>query len=731
MSHRDAQTDGGVSKKLFCGICEASCGLVATVVGGEVVKLRPDPEHPNSRGFACSKGIAFPAVRVDPDRVLQPLRREPDGSFAPVSWDVALDDIGRRLRAVIKSHGRESIGVYLGNPNGWNYGAFLSLIGLCAALKTKHFYGATSVDINNYWAVGQLLYGNNLANPVPDLHRTDFFLCIGANPVISHGSMINVGRVRETMLGIVERGGRVVVVDPRRTETAELFEHLPIRPSGDVWLLAAMLKVIFDERLHDRRALEQMTRGHETLPMLVRGIDLDRAARETGIPVERITNLARDFAAAPSASVYGRCGASLGPYATLAKYLIDALNIATGNLDRPGGWCFGRPMLDTEKLTALLKLSGYDRWRTRVDGIPEVFGTSPIVSLPREIRTPGPGQLRAMVIASGNPVTSGPASGQIEQTLQELDLLVSLDPYITETSRLAHYVLPPALWLEREGMPIFTQSHSAVPYAQWVPATVPPPKEVREDWWIIDQISKRIGVVPSAAPGAQLLGRLGIRPKPSLLVDMVLRVGPEGDLFGLRRRGLSRKKLIANPGGIKLADGLPTAVLRKRVHHKDRRVHLDHPVITAEMDRLLASPERDDPDYPLRLFSVRELRSQNSWLHNVPKLMAADRVQRLRIHPQDADELGIDDGDEVEIASRHGRIIAPARVSDEVMRGSVGLPQGWGHRGGWRRAVAAGGSTYNLLTTNAPSEVDVPTGNAVFNGVAVRVRPLVTAKEES
>lgn len=714
--------EGGTTKKLYCGICEAACGLVATVDGDDLLALRPDPDHPNSQGFACSKGIAFPEVRDDPDRVVRPLRRQSDGSFEPVSWQEALDDIGARLRAVIERHGRESVGIYLGNPVAFNYSAFLWLFGMAAALKTKHFYTAASLDVNNYWAVGELLYGHNLVNPVPDLERTDFFLCLGANPVVSHGSMINVARVREEMLAITGRGGRVVVLDPRRTETARLFEHVPIRPGADAWLLAAMLKTILAEGLHEDASLADTRGGTRALTALVSGVDLDRAARETGIAATDITRLARDFATAPSAVAYGRCGTSLGQFSTLTKYLIDALNIATGNLDRPGGSLFGHPVLDTEAFTKLFRLNGYDRWRTRVDGIPELLGTAPVASLPGEIRTPGEGQLRALIVSSGNPAISGPAAGEIDGALQELDLLVSVDPYITDTSRHAHYVLPPALWLERDTMPIFTQPHAAVPYAQWAPAVVPPRGEAREDWWIIDEICKRIALVPSPAPGAQLLGRLGIRFKPAFVVDAFMRIGPAGDLFGLRPRGVSRKKLLAHSGGLKLGDDVHTGVLRKRVHHKDRRVHLDHQCIEDEMNRLLAS-EADDPSRPLRLFSIRELRSHNSWMHNVAKLMAADRVQRLRIHPADADPLGIDDGDEVEVASRHGSITVPARVTDEVMPGSVGLPQGWGHRGGWRRAVAAGGANYNRLTSNSPTEIDVPSGNAAFNGVPVSVRP--------
>jgi len=414
--------------KIWCGVCEATCGLVATVEDERITKIRPDDSHPNSEGFACPKGILYPQVLEDPDRVLAPQRRQADGTFAPVSWDEALDDIGGRLGAIADEHGRESIGVALGNPTGWNYGAFLGAFGMAAALKTKHFFTAGSVDINNYWVIGELLYGHNLVNPVPDFDRTDFLLVIGANPVVSHGSMVTVGNVRRRMTDIVGRGGRIVVVDPRRTETAELFEHVPVRPDSDAWLLAGMLKVILGEGLQNRAMLAHQTTGADLLPELVAGVDLDRAAAETGIPRATIEQLARDLAAAPAACVYGRCGASLSRFSTLTKYLIDVLNIVTGNLDRPGGLVFPMPFVDAERLTWLLRVNGYDRWRTRVDGIPEVLGTSPLACLPREVETPGPGQLRALIAVSTNMAATSPASNDMERALSKLDLFVSLDP---------------------------------------------------------------------------------------------------------------------------------------------------------------------------------------------------------------------------------------------------------------------------------------------------------------
>lgn len=718
-----ATTAPAQDKRIFCGICEASCGLIATVRDGQVLKLRGDPDHPQSQGFICPKGASFASIVNDPDRVLHPLQRQADGSFLKVTWDTALDDIGARLRRIVEAHGTESAGVFLGNPNAWNYGAFLWLVGMASALKTKHFYTSSSVDINNYWVVGQLLYGHNLANPFPDVGNTDFLILLGANPVVTHGSMVTVGRFKEKMQAIVERGGRVVVIDPRRSETAREFEWQPIRPDGDPWLLAGMLKTIFDEGLADTAALHDQTTGWESLPALVAGITPSRVESETGIAWIQVQQLARDFAAAPRGVLYGRCGASLGPFSTLTKYLLDALNIATGRLDVRGGLVFGRPMIDTELFTKLFGIPGYDRWRTRVDGLPEVMGTAPLACLPREIQTPGPGKLRALFIGAGNIANTSCASGEVEQALGELDLLVSLDPYVTETNRQAHYILPPTLWIERDGMPIFTQMHNTVPHAQWVEATVPARGDTRDDWWILDQICQRIGLVPSASRAAQWLGKLGIRFSPATAVDLFMRAAPEGDAFGLRPRGLSRKKLTATGAPVKLADAPPVGVLRKKVHHKDRRVHLQHALIEQEMQRMLARPGQDDA-YPLRLISLRELQSQNSWLHNSPRLMTANRRHRLLMNPEDAARLGLREEQAVAVQSRWGRVETRLRLSDDIMPGVVALPQSWGHRGGWKHAVAAGGSNYNLLTSNTVETVDRPSGNAVLNGIEVLVEAI-------
>jgi anaerobic selenocysteine-containing dehydrogenase len=709
-----------VQKKTFCGICEASCGLVATVDHGRLVDLLPDPIHPASRGFACSKGVQFGKVVDDPDRVTVPLRRTATGDFEPATWDQALTEIGARLRAICDRHGTQSIGLAWGNPIAWNYAATVTMNGFAAALKTKHHYTSASIDVNNYWAAADMMYGNSTVNPLPDFVASHVALIVGANPVVSHGSLVTTGRIREVLLDIPRRGGRVIVVDPRRTETARLFEHVAITPGADAWLLLAMIRVIFDERLEDDAALARQTVGAHGLRAMAQKIELTRAAGVTGIDVDTITDMARAVATASAASVYGRCGASLGPYSTLTKYLLDALAIITGNFDKRGGLVLGDPMVDFETLGARFGIAGRGRWSTRVDGIPEVMGTAPLACLPREITTPGRGQLRALIAMSSNMVTSAPDSDATSDALSQLDLMVSLDPYITETSALAHWILPPTLWLEREQLPVFTQAQSTVPNAQWVAPILVPRGQARDDWWILDQIARRIGIVPSVAPAARMLGRLGFRPKPSTVTDWVLRTGRHGDLFGLRRRGLSRAKLLAHQGAVKLADACPVGVLDDKLHTPDRRIHLDLPELSAEVDRMVGSGA-SDPRFPFRLFSIRQLRSHNSWLHNVPELLVGARKCHAVVHPDDARGLGVHDHDDIVITSAWGRVRVPVRLSDEMAVGALGMTHGWGHGGRWTTATAAGGDSYNRLTPNAAEQIDRPSGNAFFNGIPVAV----------
>jgi formate dehydrogenase len=707
-------------KKTFCGICEASCGLIATVDQGSVTALRPDPSHPSSAGFACSKGVQFNAVVGDPDRVLHPLKRRPDGSFEKSTWDEALADIGRRLRAVQRLHGNESFGIAFGNAMAWNFTATVVAMGLAGALGTKHYYTSGSVDINNYYAAQDMLYGDPVFDPMPDFKHTDFALIVGANPVVSHGSLVTTGQIREVLLGIPERSGRVVVVDPRRTETAELFEHVPILPGADVWLLGAMLRVILDEDRVCHDALALQATGLDGLRELAMTFDLDRASRETRLPREQIVQLARDFASARTACAYGRCGASLGRYSTLTKFLLDCLNVVTGNLDRRGGMVLGHPMFD-----AGFGGGGNNRgkWRTRVDGVAEINGTAPMACLAREITTPGPGRLRALITCSSNLAMSGPGSTDTASALGQLDLMVSLDPYVNDTSRHADWILPPTLWLEREQMPIYTHMHSTVPNAQWVAPVVAPRGEARDDWWILDQIGRKLRLPLMPGKMFALLNRIGIRPKPWTLLDVALRTGPYGDLFGLRRRGLSRKKLMAHQGAVKLADECPTGVLSAKIKTPDKLVHLDQPEMLQECLSLQASSVYEHPDYPLRLFSIREYRQHNTWLMNVPKLAIGDQRRcRLEMHPDDAEAAGVDDRGLVAVESPWGRVDVTVELTDRVCRGSVGLPHGWGHTGGWKLAVAQGGANYNTLCPTSADQIDQPSGNAFLNGIPVAVR---------
>lgn len=718
-------------KVTYCRICEASCGLVATVEDGRLLQLRPDREHPLSQGFACPKGIAMTDVQNDPDRVLHPLRRRDDGTFEQVGWESALDDIGARLTRVLDEHGSESVGWYFGNPAAFSYAHVMWLQGLVIALGLRHVYSAGSQDVNNRFVASRLLYGQAMSVPMPDLDQTDFLLVLGANPVVSHGSLISAPRIRDQLKAITARGGRVVVVDPRRTETADLFEHLPVQPDGDAWLLLSLLHVIFAEGLADEAAIAEQSRGVAMLRTASAAYAPEATAARTGLEPAVVRQLARDLAAAPRAAVYGRTGSCLGEQGTLVAYLLDALALVTGNLDRPGGCVFGDSPLPVDALAHRAGLLSYGRRHSRVGGFPDVFGTFPAALMAKEMTTPGQGRLRALFVSAGNPVLSVPNGAELEAALPDLDLLVSLDLYVNETNRHADYILPATTWLEREDVPVAFLGFFTRPFVQLAEPVVPAYGEARPEWEVIEELARRIGVTPfvpallgrrTGRVVSSLLRRSPVRPTPRLLLDLALRAGSG---VGLGRPRLSMARLRRHPHGLLLGDELPTGRLRSVVRHRGGRVRLDAPEIQEELRRLAerASAVADD-DYPLRLIGMRELRSHNSWMHNAPTLMKGKRRHGMRIHPKDAADLGIEDGQTCRLASAHGEVDLVALVSDEVRTGTVAVPHGWGHQGGWRLANAAGGANINQLASSDPGDLERLAGMAVLNGIPVRATPL-------
>ncbi len=717
----------------FCRICEPLCGMIATVEDGRLVSLRPDKDHPLSAGFACPKGIAFTEVVNDPDRVTQPLRRGPHG-FEPVSWDEAMTDIASRLTGIHRRYGSGAIGWYYGNPGAFSYSHTLSLSTFMFGFGPQlHVFTAGSQDVNNRFVASQMLYGSPLALPVPDIPRTDLLVVIGANPVVSHGSVLTVPRIKDRMHDIVKRGGRVLVIDPRRTETAAQFEWLGIVPDGDAFLLLSLLHVLFSENLADRAALARQADGVGWLEGLAEPFSPEATEPRTGIDPDTVRALARDLARTRRAAVYGRVGTSTGENGTLTTYLLDAVNLVAGNLDKPGGSMFGTFGMPGERwgmkaLGALLR-TAYTRRRSRIGGFPSVLLSEPAGVMAKEITTPGPGQVRALLVSAGNPVLSVPNGNELETALESLELMVGIDLYVNETLAHCDYVLPAATMYERDDFPLPFQTLQPTPFRQATEAVVAPAGQARAEWEVIDDLTRRMwrrtpGLVALAAT-RKALALFGIRLTPRLLVDAVIRLGEGGDLFGLRRGGLTFSRLAADhPHGKVLAHHLRDGVLHKVVVYRGGRMRLQHDAIAAEVAAL---SHRHVPDgYPMRLIGMRETRSENSWMHNSPLLMRGERIQAARMHVDDAAAANIVDGDRVRIASPHGEIVLPVVVTKDIVACVVAVPHGWGHKGtgGWRLANNAAGANVNQLMSSAPEDLEKLAGMARLTGVPVRVEPV-------
>lgn len=700
-----------------CSLCEAMCGIVIETDGERVTSIRGDTEDTFSRGHICPKAVALQDLHEDPDRLRTPMKRV-GAEWTPIGWNEAFAIVERELKAVQRKHGNDSVAVYLGNPTVHSVGAMLFAPAFTKSLRTKNRYSATSVDQLPHHLAGLWMFGHPLLIPIPDLERTDHLLIFGANPAVSNGSLMTAPDAAKRLKEIRARGGRVVLVDPRRTETAPLADtHHFITPGADAYLLLALLEVIFSEKRERLGSVEAFTDGIAELRDIAGRFPPERVASITGIAADTIRTMARDFASAERAVAYGRVGVSMQEFGGLACWLITALNVVTGRLDAPGGALFTKPAIDLLKGGGTYGGSGrFGRWKSRVRGLPEFAGELPVSALAEEMDTPGDGQIRALVTHAGNPVLSTPNGARLDAAIGGLDFYVAIDFYLNETTRHAHVILPPTAALERDHYDLVFHALAIRNTAKYSPPLFAKAKGAKHDWEILLELTRRFrrgGFVAGlkATIETALLRRAG----PRGLLDRGLKSGPYA------ASGLSIDALEAAPHGIDLGPLAPS--LPGRLRTTDKRIRLAPAALVADITRVEAALNRA-PAAPgsLALIGRRELRSNNSWMHNSERLVRGQRQCTLLMHPADAASRGLTDGERVRISSRVGSVEVELEVTDAIMLGVVSMPHGWGHgRAGSRMSIAAqhAGASINDLTDDA--RIDTLTGNAGFSGVPVHV----------
>ena len=717
-----------------CHLCEAICGVEIRLRGTEILSIRGDEQDPFSRGHICPKALGLKDFHEDPDRLRRPMRRTATG-WEEVSWESALDEIAQRLVALQREHGADAVATYIGNPQVHNYSGLLGGVRFLRALRSRNRYSATSVDQLPHHLAAYLLYGHQLMIPVPDIDRTQFLLVIGGNPVVSNGSLMTAPDVARRLKDIRARGGRLVVVDPRRTETAELADtHLFVTPGSDALMLLSMLQVLFAEGRVAPGALTGFIDGIEAIGELVRPFTPESTATATGIDADALRHLTRDFAASPSAVCYGRMGVSTQRFGALCQWLIQLLNILTGNLDRVGGAMFTRPAFDMVGLGGAFGQPGsFGKRRTRVRGLPEFGSEFPVSALAEEILTPGKGRIRALVTSAGNPVLSTPNGRRLEEALAQLDFMVSIDPYLNETTRHAHFILPPTSGLERDHFDLVFHVLAVRNTVKYSKALFDKPPGALHDWEILHRLTERIGEAdPARRPGwsARLMSRW-LTPKRS--VALGIRLSGRGAGWNPFSRGLTLSRIAAQPHGIDLGPLEPC--LPRRLKTPTRRIDLAPAPLVADLQRLsqalqsvgtvAASDVASDAVSAagvMRLIGRRDPRTNNSWLHNSRRFVKGPQRCTLLMHPADAAARGLTAGDVATVTSRSGSVDIAVEPSDEMMRGVVSIPHGWGHhRPGTRMQIAAAHAGVSANDLTDETFIDELSGNAALNGVAVTI----------
>ena len=692
-----------------CHLCEAMCGLVIQTEGDKVTDVRGDKDDPLSRGHVCPKAVALQDIHEDPDRLRKPMKRirTAPGEYqhVEIEWSEALDLAADALASTIEKQGIDAIGAYFGNPAVHNYGMLTHQRNLFRHIRTRNRFSATSVDQLPHHLVSLWCFGHMLLHPIPDVDRTHYFLMLGANPLASNGSIWTVPDVRQRLKDLKSRGAKLVVVDPRRTETAELAsEHLFIRPGSDAAFLLAMIHVLFRDDLVAPGPLGDFTDGLDEVADAVSELNPDWAAPLTGIAADDIVRIAHELAEAEAGICYGRMGVSTQAYGALCQWAIQVINVATGHLDKPGGSLFTRPAMDQVVNT---NPGGFGRFASRGRGLPEFNYELPAATMVDEIRTEGEGQIRLMFTGAGNPVLSTPNGRALDEALEELDFMISVDPALNETTRHADVILPPTSPLEHDHYDIAFHNLAIRNTARYSPAVFDKPEGAMHDWEIFSELGERVAA------------RLNLEPMPTYppdrMVDAALRSGPYGEHTEWQ---LSIDKLKAHPSGIDLGALEPSCP--GRLQTPNQRIQLAIPEVLADIERFVQDTDVAGDHY--RLIGRRHVRDNNSWMHNHHRLMKGKPRCQLLMHPDDVAKEGWQSGMVVTIESRVGAIDAELAASDEMMPGVVSLPHGYGHGlSGTRGEVASRHAGVSCNDITDEQFVDQLSGNAAVNGVSVRL----------
>ena len=726
----------------ICPVCEATCGLDVQVEGGKVIAIRGQESDSFSKGYICPKGVALKDLQDDPDRVRTPLIKR-DGRFVEATWDEAFAEIERRLMPLRVAHGNDSVAVSVGNPAGHKFGVMLYVGRLMKAMGSRNIYSASTLDQMPKQLSSGLMFGSWLTIPIPDIERCDFLLMLGANPMASNGSLWTVPDFRGKAKALRERGGQIVVVDPRRTETAEIASrHLPIRPGGDAFLMLGMVHTLFAEQLVRLGRLAGHVVGVDELRHAVTPFPPEAVSARCGIDADSIRQLARELAQAERAAVYGRLGTCTQAHGSLASWLIDVLNVLTGHLDEPGCAMFPKAAAfsaNTEGKPGIGKGIATGRHRSRVSGAPEVFGELPMGCLAEEIETDGAGQIKALITIASNPVLSAPNGARLAKAFEQLDFMLSYDIYLNETTRHADVILPGLAPLEDAHFDVALPQFAYRNHVRYSAPVLPPPDGHLRDWQVL---VKLIGLFNGKGANADVqqlddemllaelqrsfgddaaavMREISAHTGPERRLDLSLRTGPYGDAFGRKPEGLTLAKVAAAPGGVDLGPLQPR--IPEVLRTPSGKVELAPPLLMADLQR--AAADMAQPLPKMVIIGRRHVRSNNSWMHNLPLLAKGPFRCTALVNPADAARLKLTDGAPARIAGHDGQAIeVQVEISDSVMPGVVSLPHGWGHHlPGVQLGVAAERPGANLNAVLDERLRDPLSGNAVLGGVAVEV----------